>query len=62
MKGKDMYNPFVEKKGEHENDLRIIRLVLEGSRKELEKLVFRHQAWIYNIALNPTTILKCFLA
>ena len=47
-----MYNPFVEKKSEQENDRRIIHLVLAGSREGLEKLVFRHQAWIYNIALK----------
>lgn len=52
MKGKIMYNPFVEKKVKHEDDIRIIRLILEGSREDLEKLVFRHQAWIYNIALK----------
>jgi RNA polymerase sigma factor (sigma-70 family) len=47
-----MYNPFCEKKAEHENDIKLIHRVLEGSREDLEKLVFRHQAWIYNIALK----------
>jgi RNA polymerase sigma factor (sigma-70 family) len=50
--GVSMYNPFCEKKAEHENDIKLIHRVLEGSREDLEKLVFRHQAWIYNIALK----------
>jgi RNA polymerase sigma factor (sigma-70 family) len=47
-----MYNPFVEIKVGHENDLLLIHRVLEGSKEALEKLIFRHQAWIYNIALK----------
>ncbi len=47
-----MYNPFaeiVEKDGD-ESD--IIRAALAGDAASLEKLVLRHQAWIYNIAFR----------
>jgi RNA polymerase sigma factor (sigma-70 family) len=47
-----MPNPFKEKSAEHETDTQLIQGVLEGSRTDLEKLIFRHQAWIYNIALK----------
>lgn len=47
-----MFNPFAEKIIEHEKDIQLVRDALDGSRKALEALVFRHQAWIYNIALK----------
>lgn len=47
-----MYNPFSEIINENESDLRIINDVLEGDSAALEKLIYRHQAWIYNIALK----------
>ncbi len=47
-----MYNPFKEQFTTNESDARIVRRVLNGSRQELEKLITRHQAWIYNIALK----------
>jgi RNA polymerase sigma factor (sigma-70 family) len=47
-----MYNPFAEKIDLAENDLLLIEQILGGSSKDLELLVFRHQAWIYNIALK----------
>ncbi len=47
-----MYNPFAEKIDKAEDDLDLIQSALEGSRKDLEKLILRHQAWIYNIAFK----------
>lgn len=47
-----MFNPFTEIIDENEDDSRIIQNVLEGDAAALEKLIYRHQAWIYNIALK----------
>jgi RNA polymerase sigma factor (sigma-70 family) len=47
-----MYNPFSEKTEEHENDSQLIRKIMCGSRRDVEKLILRHQAWIYNISLK----------
>lgn len=44
-----MRNPFVERT-EGENDIELIRCALGRNGNELEKLILRHQAWIYNIA------------
>jgi len=46
-----MNNPFLEKMGA-ENDLSLIRASLEGSQEALERLILRHQAWIYNISFK----------
>ncbi len=48
----NMFNPFAEIIDENENDAQIIQSVLEGNTDALEKLIYRHQAWIYNIALK----------
>jgi len=46
-----MHNPFTEVVDEStETDL--IEQAMQGSREALEKLVLRHQAWIYNIAIR----------
>ena len=47
-----MYNPFNEIIDEHETDIQLINEVLEGNTGSLEKLIYRHQTWIYNIALK----------
>lgn len=47
-----MHNPFKESIQEHETDLDLVQRILRGSRPDLEKLIARHQAWIYNIALK----------
>jgi RNA polymerase sigma factor (sigma-70 family) len=47
-----MFNPFEEKIEDNENDIFLINNILNGSKVDLEKLIFRHQAWIYNIALK----------
>jgi RNA polymerase sigma factor (sigma-70 family) len=48
----NMFNPFTEIINDNENDGQIIKSVLEGNTQALEKLIYRHQAWIYNIALK----------
>jgi len=45
-----MFNPFEEKREELETDLFLIKRILDGSSEDLENLILRHQAWIYNIA------------
>lgn len=49
-----MYNPFVEKQDGREQDQALIDGALAGGSAELESLILRHQAWIYNIALGMT--------
>lgn len=46
-----MHNPFAEIVDES-TDTDLIEQAMQGSRKALEKLVLRHQAWIYNIAVR----------
>lgn len=45
-------NPFIEKISTEEKDEQLIKEALSGSKSSLEKLIYRHQAWIYNIALR----------
>ncbi|TYT73228.1 RNA polymerase sigma factor [Desulfobotulus mexicanus] len=47
-----MKNPFKEEKGDGASDLLLVQACLEGNAGALEKLVLRHQAWIYNIAFK----------
>jgi len=47
-----MINPFTEKYASDSTDESLIRSSLAGSREALDKLIRRHQAWIYNIALR----------
>jgi RNA polymerase sigma factor (sigma-70 family) len=46
-----MFNPFAEKASDTD-DMKLVEQAKNGSREALEKLVFRHQAWIYNIAVR----------
>jgi RNA polymerase sigma factor (sigma-70 family) len=46
-----MHNPFTEVIDES-TDTDLIEQARHGSREALEKLVLRHQAWIYNIAIR----------
>lgn len=46
-----MHNPFAEVVDDS-IDADLIEQALKGSREALEKLVLRHQAWIYNIAVR----------
>jgi RNA polymerase sigma factor (sigma-70 family) len=46
-----MHNPFAEAVDES-TETNLIEQAKHGSREALEKLVLRHQAWIYNIAVR----------
>ena len=46
-----LFNPFTEVVDES-TDTDLIQQAKHGSREALEKLVLRHQAWIYNIAVR----------
>lgn len=46
-----MHNPFAEVVDES-TDTDLIEQARHGSREALEKLVLRHQAWIYNITVR----------
>jgi RNA polymerase sigma factor (sigma-70 family) len=46
-----MHNPFVEAVDES-TDIELIEQATQGNREALEKLILRHQAWIYNIAVR----------
>ncbi len=48
----DMYNPFKEKSESKVTDEELIKSTLNGDRKSLEDLIYRHQGWIYNICLR----------
>lgn len=47
-----MVNPFAEKYKTDVADSELIESALKGNKHSLEKLIYRHQAWIYNIALR----------
>src|SRR5262245_48409400 len=47
-----MFNPFVEVTENDTTDARLVERAKNGDRSALEKLVLRHQAWIYNIAVR----------
>src|SRR2546427_5630236 len=47
-----MFNPFVENAEGQATDAEVVELAKNGDRAALEKLVLRHQAWIYNIAVR----------
>ncbi len=49
-----MYNPFVEDSGAEEEDDQLVDKALDGKRLALEKLIQRHQQWIFNIAVRMT--------
>ncbi|MGE0534011.1 MAG: RNA polymerase sigma factor [Pirellulales bacterium] len=46
-----MHNPFAEAGGD-ENEGELVRQAQNGDRDALERLILRHQAWIYNIAVR----------
>jgi RNA polymerase sigma factor (sigma-70 family) len=45
-----MHNPFAEALGDDDMDVELVRQATNGDRDSLERLILRHQAWIYNIA------------
>ncbi len=47
-----MFNPFTEKSESEMSDAELVEQAKIGDRTALEKLVLRHQAWIYNIAVR----------
>jgi len=47
-----MFNPFIEVAEGDSTDVELVEQAKGGSRAALEKLVLRHQAWIYNIAVR----------
>jgi RNA polymerase sigma factor (sigma-70 family) len=47
-----MQNPFTEVAGNDQEDVELVRLAKNGDREALERLILRHQAWIYNIAVR----------
>src|SRR5436189_5452394 len=47
-----MVNPFTEVVEGDVDDIDLVKQSRNGSRAALEKLVLRHQAWIYNIAVR----------
>ena len=47
-----MFNPFAEDSGVDDTDAALVERVQNGDREALERLVLRHQAWIYNIAVR----------
>lgn len=49
-----MFNPFKEISENSAGDLDQIASALEGDLASLERLILRHQSWIFNIAVNMT--------
>ncbi len=47
-----MFNPFSEVAEDHLSDAVLVDSAKRGDPVALEKLVLRHQAWIYNIAVR----------
>ena len=47
-----MFNPFAEIVDGDLDDLELVGQAKSGNRDALEKLILRHQAWIYNIAVR----------
>ena len=47
-----MFNPFSETDDGNTTDTHLVEQAKNGDRVALEKLVLRHQAWIYNIAVR----------
>jgi RNA polymerase sigma factor (sigma-70 family) len=47
-----MFNPFTEVADGDTTDVDLVEQAKNGDRTALEKLVLRHQAWIYNIAVR----------
>lgn len=47
-----MFNPFTEVAADDTTDTTLVERAKNGDRSALEKLVLRHQAWIYNVAVR----------
>ena len=46
-----MFNPFTEVAESDTTDADLVEQVKNGDRVALERLVLRHQAWIYNTSI-----------
>ncbi len=51
-----MYNPFIADSNEDSKDIELICQALGGDKGNLERLILRHQAWIYNIAFRMVLV------
>src|ERR1700751_5315351 len=47
-----MFNPFTEVADGDATDVDLVEQAKNGDRTAFEKLVLRHQAWVYNIAVR----------
>jgi RNA polymerase sigma factor (sigma-70 family) len=47
-----VFNPFTELAEDNTADSVLVEQAINGDRAALEKLVLRHQAWVYNIAVR----------
>jgi len=47
-----VFNPFTEIIVDGGNDADLVEQAKSGNRDALEKLILRHQAWVYNIAVR----------
>src|ERR1700724_2147858 len=47
-----VFNPFTEVAEGIPTDAELVEQAKNGDRAALEKLVLRHQAWIYNVAIR----------
>ncbi|MGE3637391.1 MAG: RNA polymerase sigma factor [Pirellulales bacterium] len=47
-----MHNPFTEVAANDHDDVELVRHAKNGDGNSLERLILRHQAWIYNIAVR----------
>ena len=47
-----MFNPFTEVASGDSDDVALVDEAKGGSRDSLEKLILRHQGWVYNIAVR----------
>jgi RNA polymerase sigma factor (sigma-70 family) len=47
-----VFNPFTEVTDDDSTDTALVEQAICGDRAALERLVLRHQAWIYNIAVR----------
>jgi RNA polymerase sigma factor (sigma-70 family) len=47
-----MYNPFSREQNLEMSDEELVSMAREGNRDAVERLIHRHQGWIYNISLR----------
>jgi len=47
-----VFNPFHEESGGDSSDSALLEQINAGDRSALERLILRHQTWIYNIAVR----------